>query len=574
MYNPEKDEQCNLHLNELAHYSRMFDWVDRWALEKPNEIALIEYNTGEEVSWKDFATKSKAFAAKLLKIGIKKGDVIATMLVLLKEHVYLMYACYRIGAIIAPLDPRLKEQEVDESFKKMKPKAFFSLGNTPVIDFRPIISSMIKKHGKENGGSVETFVQFQKEADQIVDGATGIVEFVKDIKSTYIWALISGKVKKAQKLVTKKDPILIIFTTGSTGYPKPALLSSQNILMQNIALGTAFNIKKNDRMLVNLPPSHVGCTTEQLATMVWGGGCNVLLHVFNAEESLDAIQKYKITVLGQIPALFSMEWRLENYDEYDLSSLRFALYGGQAVTRQFLEQLSKMVPKFGSGLGLTETAGFCTYTELDGTVDDILSSIGFDAPFCPLTIREPMKADGSAGEELKKGEVGEICFSGSQIFLGYLNDEENTRKTLSIDGYVYTGDLGSYDEKGLHFAGRSKLVIKPKGYNVFPTEVEEFISFSIKEKVGNVAVVGVAHEIFGEGIIAFVEVKQGMDLEMEEVMTACKEMASYKRPAYVEIIEYGKMPLNRVAKTDYVLLKSRAAEIVDELRAKGGWDIA
>jgi len=144
MRDPKKDELCIELSKELENYSRMFDWVDRWAKEKPNDIALIEYNTGEQVTWKDFATKSKAFAAKLLKMGVKKGDVVATTLVLLKEHIYLMFACYRIGAILAPLDPRLKVHEVDRCFEQMKPKAFFCLGKTAVTDFRPIISEMIK----------------------------------------------------------------------------------------------------------------------------------------------------------------------------------------------------------------------------------------------------------------------------------------------------------------------------------------------------------------------------------------------------------------------------------------------
>jgi acyl-CoA synthetase (AMP-forming)/AMP-acid ligase II len=572
MRDPKKDEKCLELFKELEHYPCMFDWVDRWAKEKPNELALIEYNTGEEVTWKDFATKSKAFAAKLLDIGVKKGDVVATMLVLLKEHVYLMYACYRIGAIFAPLDPRLKTHEVDQCFQKMKPKAFFCLGNTPVVDFRPIITDMINKHGSVNGGVCENFIQFQKEEDQIVEGAVGITEFAKDIKKIFIKALITGKVKRAQKKVDKRDPILIIFTTGSTGYPKPALMCSENILIQNIGLGVAFGIETNDTMLVNLPPSHVGCVTEQLATTIFGGGTCVLLHVFKPDESLDAIQKYKVTVFGQIPALFAMEWRLPNYKEYDLSTLKFALYGGQAVTRQFLEQLSTMAPQFGTGLGLTETAGFVTYSPLDGTVDDILASIGFDMPLCPLSIRGPMNEDGTAGEEKAKGETGEICFSGPQMFLGYLNDEENTKKTLTKDGVVYTGDLGSYDEKGLHFAGRAKLLIKPKGNNVFPTEVEEFISAKLKPKVANVAVVGAQHDVFTEAIIAFVEKKPGISLNEEEIFAVCEDMASYKRPSHIEILEPEKMPLNRVAKTDYMELKSRAEAIVEDLRSKGGWD--
>jgi len=572
MRDPKKDERC-LELNkELELYPRMFDWVDRWAKEKPDALALVEYNTGEEVTWKDFSTKSKAFAAKLLSMGIQKGDVVATTLVLLKEHVFLMYACYRIGAIIAPLDPRLKAHEVDQCFKQMKPKAYFSLGNTPVTDFRPIISEMIEKHSVQNGGSCRYFIQFQKEAGQIVDGAVGILDFAGDIKKIFIKSLITGKVKKAQKAVGRRDPILIIFTTGSTGYPKPALLCSENILVQNIGLGVAFDIAAEDKMLVNLPPSHVGCTTEQLATTIFGGGVSVLLHVFKPDESLDAIQKYKVTAFGQIPALFAMEWRLPNYKIYDLSSLKFALYGGQAVTRQFLEQLATMAPTFGTGLGLTEIGGFCTYSPLDGTVDDILASVGYDMPLCPISIREVMNEDGTAGKEKPAGELGEICFSGPQVFLGYLNDPESTKKTVSKEGILYTGDLGFYDEKGLHFSGRSKLMIKPKGYNVFPTEVEEFISANLKAKVGAVAVVGVEHEIFTEGIMAFVEKKPGTDLSSEEVNEVCKGIASFKRPSHVVILDPEQIPLNRVAKTDYVALKSRAAEIIQELRQVGGWD--
>jgi len=450
-----------------------------------------------------------------------------------------------------------------------------SLGKTAVADFRPIISSMIQKYGKQNGGPTEYFIQFTTEGGA-ADGAFGIKDFDADIKKIFILkGLIGGSVKKAEKKVGKRDPVLIIFTTGSTGYPKPALICSENILIQNIGLAVAFEMAgsgKTESMCVNLPPSHVGCVTEQLLTTIYGGAVAVILHIFNAEHTLDSIQKYKITMLGQIPALFAMEWRLPNYKDYDLSSLRFALYGGQAVTRQFLEQLAEMAPQFGTGLGLTETAGFCTYTPLDGTVDDILASVGYDMPLCPISIREPMREDGYAGAEKPKGEIGEICFSGDQIFLGYLNDEENTRKTVSKDGHCYTGDLGYYDEKGLHFSGRSKMVIKPKGYQVFPSEIEDFIEKTLKDKVAMASAVGAQHDIFTEAVVLFVEKKPGASLTVDDIMKASDGMAAYKRPSHVVILEQGKIPLNRVAKTDYLQLKEMAKEEVKKLRAQGKWD--
>jgi fatty-acyl-CoA synthase len=567
MKDPKMDEECWKRYKELL--PRMFDYVDLYAKEKGSNVALIEYDTGEEVTWNDFATKSKAFAAKLLSLGLSKGDIIATSLPLLKEHIFLMYACYRIGVIIAPLDLRLKAQEISRNFGKIKPKVYFFLGKTERADFRPMIAEVMKEYKNV----CQYWVQFQKEENLIMDGAIGISEFIKGIKGTYIKSLIIGKLRNAQKRVQKHDPCLIIFTTGSTGFPKAALLSHWNILVQNIGLKVGFGMDESDIMCVNLPPSHVGCTTEQLGTTIYGGGISLILHIFDAEKTLDAVQKYKATILGQIPALYAMQWRLPNYNAFDLSSLRFAIYGGQAVTRPFLEKLSTMAPKFGSGFGLTEGAGFLTYTPHDGTVDEIMASIGYDMPISPISIRDPMKSDGSAGNEKAPGEVGEICFSGPQVFLGYLGDEENTRKTISTDGYCYSGDLGSYDDKGLQFAGRAKFIIKPKGYNVFPTEVEDFIAQSFQGKVSNIACVGISHEVFTEGIMAFVEKIEGQDLSTTELEESVKNIASYKRPSHFEIVKTGTIPLTRVGKTDYMALKQQGEEIAQRLRSEGKWDV-
>ncbi|MCF8054236.1 MAG: acyl--CoA ligase [Deltaproteobacteria bacterium] len=561
-----RNDRCVKLYSELL--PTLGDYVTKHAKERPNDIAIVEANTDEKVTWKDFETKTNAFAAKLLSLGLKKGDVIATSLPMLKEHVFLEYACFKIGIIFAPFDLRLKTNEIKRDFDKIKPKAYFFLGNTPVNDFRPMVKEVME-HAQLY---CKIWVQFQKEKDQIIDGAVGIVDFASDIKKTFIMALLTGKLRRARKKVAKRDPCLIIFTTGSTGAPKPALLCHENILIQNIGLAVAFNLVTSDIMLVNLPPSHVGCQTEQLMTTIYGGGISCLLHIFDPIKSLEAIAKYQVTCIGQIPALFAMEWRLPNYNQYNLSSLRFAIYGGQAVDHPFLEKLFAMCGTAGTGLGLTETAGFCTYSPLDGTIEDILAGVGFDMPLCPISIREPMQASGMAGKEVTSGAVGEVCFSGPQIFLGYLGDDENTAKTISKDGFCYTGDLGSYDEKGLHFAGRSKLVIKPKGYQVFPTEVENFITDSIKEKISATACVGVPHEVFTEGIMAFVEMKPNVQLSIAEIKEKLKDIAAYKRPSHIIIMEAGEMPLNRVAKTDYMVLKEKAIEEIKKLRASGGWD--
>jgi len=548
-------------------FNNLADYVHYYAGEMKKKTALAEFDTGEKISWKNFNRSVDAFAAKLLASGLNKGDIIATSLPLLKEHIYLVYACYRTGIIIAPLDLRLKSEEIIYCFEKIKPKGYFFLGKTPLADFRPVVAEVLQK---VPGTGLR--VQFQKEAEFIMDGVTGVSDFVKDIKKIYLKSLFNGSVRKGRARVGKRDPAVIIFTTGSTGSPKPAVLCHENILIQNIGLLVAFEMNADDVMLVNLPPSHVGCITEQLGTSIFGGCKSVILHVFNAEKSLKAIEREKVTIIGQIPALFNLEWQLPDYGKYNLSSLRFILYGGQEVPVEFLKRMQTMAPKIGTGLGLTETAGFCTFTDPDAIVGEIARSIGYDMKLTPISIRKPMKDDGAAGIELPDGEIGEICFSGPQVFTGYYEDVENTAKTVSREGICYTGDLGYYDSEGLHFVGRTKFIIKSRGYQVFPQDVVNHISVKLGSRASAIACVGVPHDIYMEAIMAFVERSPGDLLTPEEVLDSCNDISSYSRPLHAVILEPGQMPLNRVAKIDYMNLKQRAVIIIDGLREKGEWD--
>ena len=564
---------------EEDYYDRhlVHEVIEKWAKEKPNEIAFYAVETKQEYTWKEFDQNATSIAIKLISMDIKKGDYIATSLPFLPEHIFLQYACFKIGAIHVPLDIRLKPTEVIRSLTLVKAKMYFHLGDTDFADFAALAEMV-----RDNLDFVEFFVQFNK-PDEIIEeiGTAKIIsawEFAKDaqdltqkMKNGEIPELLK-KFEDMHNNIQETDGCQVIYTTGSTGYPKPALLSHQGITTQNLCLCFCFNVDENDIMLVNLPPSHVGGQAEQLMSPFFVGGKAVVMEIFKPDISLETIQNYRVTVMGQIPALFNLQWRLPNYNTYNLSSLKFALYGGQSVSLPFLEKLKLMAPKFGSGDGLTELSGFSTYTPLNGTVDDILKGIGYAMPITPISIREPMNKDGTAGKEKTKGEIGEICFSGPQVFLKYVNDEENTKKTISKDGWCYTGDIGSYDDEGLHFAGRSKLVIKPKGYQVYPPEVENFLMTTLKDKVENIGVVGHEHEVFSEGIVAFVEKKKGKILTEDEVNKAAKGLAAYKRPSLVVILEYNDLPLNRLEKTDYVSLKNMAAQKIKELRKNGEWD--
>jgi acyl-CoA synthetase (AMP-forming)/AMP-acid ligase II len=182
-----------------------------------------------------------------------------------------------------------------------------------------------------------------------------------------------------------------------------------------------------------------------------------------------------------------------------------------------------------------------------------------------------MRADGSAGDELPAGEAGEICFSGPQVFIDYVNNPDAYRQTVSTDGICYTGDLGYVGPRGLTFAGRSKLVIKPKGYQVHPAQIEGHFA-ALTDQVAACGAVGVAHDVFSEGVVLFVETKPGAELTAQRLDQHAKGIAAYMRPLHYVLLESGTFPLNRVAKTDYVELAQRAKSEVEQLRSRGGWD--
>jgi fatty-acyl-CoA synthase len=551
-------------------------YIEKWAKETPDKPALIQHEDDKTITYKKFLSLVDFFALRLLDMGIKKGDRVATMLVLIPEHILLMYACFKIGAIIAPLDVRLKEMEVVRDLEKIKPKAFFFLGKTPVIDFREMGKAV-----RDHCPSVEHLVQFtpNPEPGDIIDGAVSITEMMAKGKliGLKVKNIFTHSLEKAYAKIDTKTPALIIFTTGTTGEPKPAVMCHENIIVQNEVLTRGVGLDGNNMvMLVNLPPSHVGCVTEQLMTTLYLGGTAVILRIFDPKLTLEAIEKHKVGYFGQIPTQFRIEWALPEYKDYDLSSLQYAIYGGSAVDTVFLKQLAQMAPNFGTGIGMTETAGFYSFTPRGISVEEMAGQVGVEfKDLAPISIRKPVQPDDNAGEELDDGEIGEICVSGPIVFQGYYNMPEATDKAITRDGWLYTGDLGYFKDMGtyraLYLAGRQKFVIKQKGFQVFPDEVQDFIASH--PKVDIVDVVGVKHEVFDEGIFVFIRPKKGTELRAEEIFEHCQGIASYKRPQHVEIWPEDKeFPLTRVAKVDKKELKVTAEEIVEELRRQGKWD--
>jgi acyl-CoA synthetase (AMP-forming)/AMP-acid ligase II len=539
--------------------------VAKWAEERPKQAAIIEFDTGREVSYRQFDDETTALALRLIEWGYRPGDYLATMLPLTVEHIFLEYACFKIGVIHAPLDTRLKADEVVRSLDLIQAKGFVLPANTTTIDFVPVAEAV-----RASCGYVEHLVQFG-DKNHGAEEATSAVKLFDVGPATRDDAALARTYAEITARILPTHGAQVIYTTGSTGFPKPALLSHRNITSQNMCLAGGCGWTDIARMLVNLPPSHVGCQGEELMTTFFVGGTAVILHRFDPEKSLQAVQRYKVESMGQIPSMFQMQWQLPNFADYDLSTLKSAMFGGQQVTRPFVERLCAMAPGVATGLGMTEMAGFVTYTGLTNDADYLVNGVGWPMPITPLSIRQPMRPDGKAGDELPAGETGEICFAGPQVFIAYVGNPEAYRQTVSSDGFCYTGDLGYVGDRGLVLAGRSKLVIKPKGYQVHPGQVEQHFA-QLQAEVAVCGAVGHQHDLVGEAIVLFVARRAGQELSRARLEAHAQGIASYMRPTHYVLLEAGGFPLNRVGKSDYQRLKQMAAAEVERLRSLGGWD--
>ena len=528
--------------------------VDWWAARRPGEAAIVNATRGTTLTWAELERGSIAIAAELVRMGFRHGDCLAASLPLLDEHILIELACFRLGVIHAPLDLRLPPAEVIRCLNLIRPRGYFFLGKTAAADFAALGEAV-----RARCDSIEHLVQFSP-AGECIAGATSAFDLLRRAQPAPL-----------ESHVDERDGAQIIFTTGSTGAPKPALLAHRGITCQNLCLGTAFGFGPGQRVLSNLPASHVGGQAEVLLTSLFMGATAVTLEVFDAAKSLEAIERRGVTLIGQIPAMFQLEWRTADFARRDFSRLRTAVYGGQSVPRAFLDRMLEMAPRIATGLGLTEASGFCTYTRLTADVNELEHGIGWAMPAYPLSIREAMDGTGTAGAEVPAGQIGHICFQGPQTFPGYVNDAEATASTVSRDGWLYTGDLGSVGERGLDLAGRAKWVLKPAGHQVFPGDIENHFA-ALGDRVANVGVVGHEHRVWSEGIVAFVERRPDVELSEAELRKHARSLAGYMRPLHYVVLAPGAMPLNRSAKVDVVRLQEMARTEVARLRERGRWD--
>jgi fatty-acyl-CoA synthase len=371
-----------------------------------------------------------------------------------------------------------------------------------------------------------------------------------------------GKVRKREATCAPEDNVFILYTSGTTGNPKGAMLCHHNIAENAKQVTEVLNTTESDIFLLPVPFFHCfGCVMGIAGAITWGASM-VPMTVFKAKEALKLVQSRKVSVLYGVPTMFVLE--LEEYrkgtgqgSSYDVSTLRTGIMAGAPcpveVMKGVMEELHCNVS---IAYGLTEASPVITMTRFDDSIDLRVETVGR-----PLTgIKVRIVDDNHL--PVPVGEMGELACQGYNVMMGYYKMPDKTAEAIDWEGWLYSGDLATIDEKGyVRIVGRKKDMILTGGFNVYPAEIEEFLF--THRKVQNVSVVGAPDDIMGEVAVAYIIPREGSTIDPQEIVDYCaSEMANFKVPRYVQIVD--EFPMTQSGKIQKFRLREMAKQKIDQ----------
>ena len=481
------------------------EWVYKRALTYPDRPFLkcgnLEYNNEQ------FNDKVNKIAHALIKLGVKKGERVATLMVNSSEFLEVFFACAKTGMIIVPLNFRLVVPELEYIIHDCTPGVLIYSS-----DFIEKVEKIKAHHAK-----IKHYLKHR--GDEPADD-TSIVEFASSFP---VEELV------LRKETAFKDPLLIMYTSGTTGDPKGAVLSHENFIFGAIHSMISYSINATYKSLVIAPLFHIGALAASATPIIYAGGSLVIESFDNPSEISDLIFKEKINYVFAVPVMYEMMAKTPRWEKADFSHVHFFISGGAGMPVPLIRryQQEKGI-KFAQAYAMTETLRL---TALD--IEDSerkAGSVGKEVFHVLLRIVD------DDGNDVPQGEPGEIIVKGPTVFLKYWNKPEETKKAFQR-GWFHTGDMGKRDKEGfLYIVGRKIDLIISSGENIYSVEVERAIEWI--PQVAEAAAVAMPDPKRGEVVAAFVLLKKGAGIVEHELIEALHgKIAHFKIPKKVFFIK-------------------------------------
>ena len=497
------------------------DWIRKWSCLQPHKRALIFED--RPFTYQEIHLRTNQLCHFLLALGVQKGDRVSVLLYNGPQYLEMFFALSKIGAILVPLNWRLAGPELEFIIKDSGTRMIvFDPG------FKEVITSIRPHLNLSNGDYISV--------------ESPSPTWAKD----YERGLLACPVKEPhlQVSIGNEDPHILMYTSGTTGIPKGAILSHRKTFFNALNADLVYHLTSEDIMIVSRPLFHSGGLLVEAVPVLYKGGTLILKKRFRPHEILEAIQKYRVTLLEMAATVYQFILRECDLTQYDLSSVRCYFTGGERVPQAMLREYYRKGITVSQIFGQTETSTITFLSPEDATLK--IGSVGL-----PVFHGEVRIVD-NTGEDVSPGEVGEIIAKGPTLMSGYWNRPELTAETVR-DGWLYTGDLALKDEEGyIYLVDRKTDMYISGGENIYPAEIEKILL--THPKIFDAGIVGIPDEKWGEVGKAFIVLKPGKTMCNGEVFEFLKgNVAKYKIPKVVEVVD--ELPKTASGKIQKFVLK-------------------
>jgi len=491
------------------------DWLGKRAELTPNQLAVIDELGCRRLTYLELQQRAETLTSFLYhELGVREGDRLVMMAWNRLEHLDLLFAAQKLSAIFVPLNVRLSVPEIESILTDCQPKLMFYGAE--------MVETFVKVRNQDN-------LQFVRLAEKAVTGRPD-TEMPKEHSRLEKWnyeQILGSTFQEFPRPERTMESVwLILYTGGTTGTPKGAILSQGMVTWNAINTAVSWQLSSADIAPIFTPFFHTGGLNVLATPLLHLGGTLILNGPFQPAQALESISRERATLVFMVPTMFQMMSQEADFATADLSSVRFCISGGAPCPSSIYEAYWAKGLVFKQGYGLTEAGPNCFSLHSDD-VQRKKGSIG------KPVFHSEVKLVDAEGEKVSANRVGELLIQGNHLATGYWQNPEATAATFR-NGWLHTGDLACRDEEGYYsIVGRKKELIISGGENIYPAEVEAVLNSH--PGVTEAAVIGVAHDKWGEVPKAFLVLRSENSLTEEEVIRYCRRhLASYKVPKEVE----------------------------------------
>ena len=498
--------------------------------------ALVSVEQGLRFTYREFATAVDEVAAGLVALDVQVGDRVGIWSPNCAEWVLVQYATARIGAILVTINPAYRVNELKYVLNQSGTSVLVAAESFSHSDYRGMVTEVWDRVPARRA----VYLQTSDWDDLLAGGA----------------AVSADQLGERSAGLRPDDPINIQYTSGTTGFPKGAVLSHRNILNNGFFVGEACGYTSADRVCIPVPFYHCfGMVLGNLACTTHGSAMVVPAAGFDAAAALRACEQERCTSLYGVPTMFIAELGEPDLGEYDLSSLRTGIMAGSPCPVEVMKQVVDRMnmDEVTIAYGMTETSPVSTQTSVYDSLDKRVSTVGRAHPHVEVRIVDP-----ETGDTVPRGQAGEFMTRGYSVMLGYWDDKARTAEAIDGQGWMHTGDLAVMDADGyINIVGRIKDMIIRGGENVYPREIEEYLHRH--PDVVEVQVIGVPNARYGEEIMAWVQLRDGASLDAQDIREFCRgQIAHYKIPRHIKFTD--EFPMTITGKIQKYLMREQSIE--------------